>query len=197
MKMNRLFVIPLVVLCAMALIAADGEKKTKKEKRAASRSAHVTKDQLILVKNFSTENTEVFGDHSKNPDRVAAKKVRVPPRLTAKIIGKMKKRKRNVAAYSSELESEGAIVLDGEFLIMDNGSGYGRFATGFWGSPVKGVAVGPVAMTVQMWLCRGDDPSSRFAVTEFTALVKRGGSGRKEGPATDILARKITAYLVK
>lgn len=186
MNTRKLFLIPMIALCAAALVAGGGGKK--KGKKAGVDPGYIAKGQRILVKDFTTDDVIVQGDHSRNEERVAAKKVRVPPMLTEKIISKLRERGYDAVPYSPESDAAGAIILDGEFQIMHNGSAAARAWVGF-GS-------GQVWMLVKTWLYRPDDPSARIAETVLRGSSKiRVRMGAIEQPCVNVLANKLARHL--
>lgn len=175
MKTRRLFVIPLVALCAMALIAADGEKKAKKRKKAARAPVHVAFGQLILVKDFSTDNTKAEGRPKKGATRVAKKKKRLPPVLAGKIHGRLVRHGYNAVPYSSDSSATGALVVDGEFVLIHPSQ---------------------PRMTVRVWVYHTDAPSKRIVETEVSA-VSTAGPVAMASVAMNNLAHNVIACLLR
>lgn len=166
----------LVLAVCLVCVAAVGQEKQ-------SRVAHVTKDQLILVKDFDTSNTQFQGDHSVDTARMQEKAKRVRPMASAAIVEELKKRGYNGAVYSPGADTPGAIIVDGEFSVMDNGSSASRALIGF--------GKGKANVHVRVWIYPTEDPSAKRA----TAELKGTSQGRGGLLALGSLEKKICKRL--
>ncbi len=179
MKTRRLSALPLLMLCAVGLIGVGREDGPEKEPDRAQReqnlgeirsaAARVPSDQLILVREFSTENTEVEGRPLKFARRVAARKRHVPPLLTRVIYNQLLMQGYRAATFSSNESATGALVIDGEFVRMHSNQRW---------------------MTLRMWVYHTDDPSKRITQTEVTGKYIGGkASAAKANVPTKRLAK--------
>lgn len=165
-----------VFAACMVCVTALGEGKQ-------TPPAHLTKDHLILVKNFDTTDTQFEGDHSADTARMQEKAKRIPPMATTAIVEELQERGYNAAVYSSGADTPGAIIVDGAFSVIDNGSSASRALIGF-GS-------GKANMHAEVWIYTSGDPSARRA----TAQLKGTSQGRGGLSALGKLEKKMCRRL--
>lgn len=180
----------LLILVAIGLIGLVGTAKA--EKATDSGQANIPKDQLILVKEFTTEHAQVKGDNSKNTAKVAAKKERVPRKLVDQIVEHLRERGFTAAPYNAESEAAWAFMLDGDISLIHNGSGSARVWVGF--------GAGKAKMTGTVNLYSAANPSEiitseKIKAASIGAAGVFGGGGNREDAVNRNFARKVASLL--
>jgi len=182
----------LLVPVAISLIGLVGTAKA--ERATDAYQANIPKDQLILVKEFTTEHAQVKGDNSKNAAKVAAKKERVPRKLVGQIVEHLQKRGFTAAPYNADSEAAWAFMLEGDISLIHNGSGSARVWVGF--------GAGKAKMTGTVKLYSAADPSEiitkeMIKAASIGAAGVFGGGGNREDAVNYNFARKVASFLDK
>ena len=129
------FLIPALVLSISLVPIAYGEEKVNQV--TVVDEFKVSKDQLVLVKEFGADDAAFKGDNRGNEERVEDKLDRVPPALVERIVGEFEQRGYKAAPYTDDAAVAGTLILDGELDTVNNGSGAARALVGFGAGQAK------------------------------------------------------------
>ena len=164
-------------MIAILGITANSHPQSGKFNRQAQFRPKVTEETIlkaefkmpypIFVKVLSTENTVVKGDKSDETDRVAEKKQRVSQKLAPLIVEKLVIAGHTAAVYDDNIDTRGALILDGEISTISNGSGATRVWIGF--------GAGAAKMITNIHLYFSDSPED--VLLSQNMVAKTGGSG--------------------
>jgi hypothetical protein len=149
--------------------------ETKKETQANQTSA--PKSVLILVKEFSMENTEVEDLSGEKAEKVIAEKQkRLPSVLSQKLLNRLLRNGFAAASFNSNSTTTTAaevFILDGEFVRIHKSQ---------------------PRMSVRVWVYRPDDPANRLIQSDIGAR-STAGPVAIGSVAMNNLAHNVIQYL--
>lgn len=174
-----------IALVAVAVIGIDGMVVNAEQ-------AYIDEKVPILVKEFTTQDTQVKGDNSKDADKVAAKKIRVSQKLVNQIVEQLTEKGFSASPYIADFKASKAIILDGDISLIHNGSGSARVWIGF--------GAGKAKMIGTFKLYYADAPSTilmkeKIKAASIGAAGVFGGGGNREDAVNRNFARKVATLL--
>ncbi len=178
-----------VIVCIIFLTGCMGGGNIANIKTGL-KAGTLNKTQTILVKEFEMADTVFSGDNAKNPMVVMNQKKQIASHSKSWLISILSNKGFNAVDYKDAPKSADAVIIEGKFTRINNGSGAVRFIVG----------LGAGAAWMEGDIVISSNPSIKTVLAEFQTQSSTQGSA---SPAnmTDFLtkqfAKTIAEYIEK
>jgi hypothetical protein len=151
----------------------------------------ISKSDPIYIKDFDCSKAVFKGENSDKPDKVAEQRARIPTIISAETIKDLAKDGYTAKNYSAAAPTN-AVIVEGEVVLVDAGSGAARF----W----VGMGAGNSVVKANVKIYRGSDASKPLAELQMSGTSGGAGgfSGYSDWTAKNCvdLAMKLSKYLM-
>ena len=152
------------------------------------RPGAINKGQPILVKDFDTTHTVFTGDNATDATIVRRQKQQITNDLKFLLISKLTQKGFKAYDFNERNQTQDAVVIDGKFARVNNGSGAARF--------VVGMGAGAAWMQGTVKIYKVESPKTILAEFQTESSSKGNASpGNFTEQLIRELANTITDYI--
>ena len=177
-NVTRIMVVTFILTSIVFLTGCTGGEVTNV--KTGLRSGAINKGQPILVKDFDTTHTVFTGDNATDATIVKRQKQQITNDLKFLLIIKLTQKGFKAYDFNERNQTQGAVVIDGKFARVNNGSGAARF--------IVGMGAGAAWMEGTVKIYKIENPQNILA--EFQTETSSKGSA-SPGNYTEQLIREL------